>query len=231
MQADAVRAYTQALLQGTVTWVRLPRDQWPKHWHGMKDPVCRLRLALYGHPDAGTCWERHCESKLEVAGFRPVPNWAGCFVHKTLKAFLTVYVDDFKLAAAEKDAQTAWKLIRDQLQLEDPTPLDRYLGCNHCLIERPLDKATKIPGRTLPRLSEDCRNGEPLPAKKIVRGLRYDMVSFVDQCVDSYKQLAGPDTKPLQKVTTPFLDESTVWAPPHLINPPACSGTWPSRSL
>ena len=41
------------------------------------------------------------------------------------------------------------------------------------------------------------------------------MVSFVDQRVDSYKQLAGPDTKPLQKVTTPFLDESTAWAPPE----------------
>ena len=61
MQADAVRAYTQALLRGTTTWIRLPRDQWPKHWHGMKDPVCRLKLALYGHPDAGTCWETHCE--------------------------------------------------------------------------------------------------------------------------------------------------------------------------
>ena len=57
MQADAVRAYTQALLRGTITWIRLPREQWPAHWHNMKDPVCRLRLALYGHPDAGTCWE------------------------------------------------------------------------------------------------------------------------------------------------------------------------------
>ena len=61
MQADAVRAYTQALLRGTTTWIRLPREQWPANWHGMRDPVCRLRLALYGHPDAGTCWEKHCE--------------------------------------------------------------------------------------------------------------------------------------------------------------------------
>ena len=41
------------------------------------------------------------------------------------------------------------------------------------------------------------------------------MVSFVDQCVDSYKSLAGPDTKPLQRVSTPFLDESTARIPPE----------------
>ena len=104
-QADAVRAYTQALLKGTETWVRLPRDQWPKHWHSMKDPVCRLRLALYGHPDAGTCWEKHCEDRLKEVGFKPITNWPGCFVHKELQAFLTVYVDDFKVASAEKHAE------------------------------------------------------------------------------------------------------------------------------
>ena len=29
-QADAEQAYTRAELDGTPTWVRLPRDQWPK---------------------------------------------------------------------------------------------------------------------------------------------------------------------------------------------------------
>ena len=35
------------------------------------------------------------------------------------------------------------------------------------------------------------------------------------QCVDAYKSLAGPDAKPMQKVSTPFLDESTAWTPPE----------------
>ena len=52
-QADARQAYTQALFTGIETWVRLPRNRWPKEWKGMKDPVCPLRLALYGHPDSG----------------------------------------------------------------------------------------------------------------------------------------------------------------------------------
>ena len=29
-QADSVRAYTQALLKRALTWVSLPKDQWPK---------------------------------------------------------------------------------------------------------------------------------------------------------------------------------------------------------
>ena len=168
---------------------------------------------------------KRCDERLGVAGFCPVPNWPGCYVHKKLHAFLTVYVDDFKLACSERHAENAWKAIRGQLQLEDPTPLERYLGCEHIEETGFLIDHTKAPGQTLPRLSEDLRDKKllpgsgheekPLPKKAQVRALHYDMVSFVDQCVDAYRSLAGPDTKPLQKVATPFLDESTAWAPPE----------------
>ena len=57
--AAHAQAYTQAKLEGTETWVRLPVHEWPKAWEGMRDPVCRLRLALYGHPDSGGGWEEH----------------------------------------------------------------------------------------------------------------------------------------------------------------------------
>ena len=40
------------------------------------------------------------------------------------------------------------------------------------------------------------------------------MSSFVMQCVEAYQNLAGPTAKPLQRVSTPFLDESTAWQPP-----------------
>ena len=53
--ADAVRAYPQAPLMGTETWVRLPRDKQPASWAKFRDPVCLLKRALYGHPDAGSC--------------------------------------------------------------------------------------------------------------------------------------------------------------------------------
>ena len=82
MQADATQAYTQSELGGTPTWVRLPKEEWPPAWRGMIDPVCPLRLALYGHPDAGGYWEKHCEKHLKEAGFESIPAWPSCFWHK-----------------------------------------------------------------------------------------------------------------------------------------------------
>ena len=52
-QADAQQAYTQAKLEGIPTWVSLPKEAWPSAWSEYRNPVCPLRLALYGHPDAG----------------------------------------------------------------------------------------------------------------------------------------------------------------------------------
>ena len=65
-QADAKQAYTQAKMSSPdETCVRLPREAWPKAWEGMRDPVCPLELALYGHPESGGYWEQHAE---EVCG-------------------------------------------------------------------------------------------------------------------------------------------------------------------
>eukprot|EP00971_Amphidinium_carterae_P011337 223310-Amphidinium_carterae.1 len=75
MASDAEMAYIQATLQGIKTWVRLPKDQWPASWRRMRDPVCPLVRALYGHPDAGGYWERHYEKQVRSVGFVPVPEW------------------------------------------------------------------------------------------------------------------------------------------------------------
>ena len=91
-QADAEAAYTQCELKGTETWVRLPEDRWPREWfHNIggktvcryKDPVCRLRKALYGHPGAGTYWEMHAEAHLKSVGFTKIHDWRSCLFHPT----------------------------------------------------------------------------------------------------------------------------------------------------
>ena len=68
-QSDAEQAYTQALLQGNETWIFFPRSQWPESWKDFKNPVCKLRLALYGHPLSGAFWEKHCDERLRKIGF------------------------------------------------------------------------------------------------------------------------------------------------------------------
>ena len=54
--------------------------------------LCPLILSLYGHPDAGGYWEKHCETHLGKVGFTPIPEWRSCFWHDELNLMLTVYV-------------------------------------------------------------------------------------------------------------------------------------------
>ena len=77
--ADADQAYTQSYLDSPIkTWVSIPEEQWPQEWkdRGMRDPVCPLILALYGHPDSGGFWEKHCEAHVFSFGFRTCPRLA-----------------------------------------------------------------------------------------------------------------------------------------------------------
>ena len=143
-QADGKQAYTQTTLKGTETWVRLPKDRWPKEWHGKyKDPVVRLHLALYGHPDSGGFWEQHCEKMLGEVGFQLVfpAAWPSVFFHPTLKLLLAVYVDDFKMSGPSDSMKKGWELISSKIDMDAPTPMGRYLGCEHHSQSSPLGRA------------------------------------------------------------------------------------------
>ena len=133
-QADGKQAYTQTTLKGKETWVRLPPDRWPSEWKGKyKDPVVRLTLALYGHPDSGGFWELHCEKMLGGVGFQLVfpAAWPSVFFHPQLRLLLAVYVDDFKMAGPKANMQKGWELISSKIDMDSPSPIGRYLGCEH----------------------------------------------------------------------------------------------------
>ncbi|CAE7357742.1 GIP, partial [Symbiodinium pilosum] len=132
-QGDAKQAYTQALFDGVETWVRLPRNRWPKEWDGMNDPVCPLRLALYGHPDSRGLWERHCQQELEKVGWTAVlPEiWQSVFYHAELDLLLVIYVDDFKMAGPEGNLDKGWETINSVIDMDPAELFGRYFGCNH----------------------------------------------------------------------------------------------------
>ena len=108
--ADAVSDYTQVKMEGAPKlvknpksecpdiWIRLPRHEWPKSWSSMEDPVVPLERNLHGHPWAGLLWERYFEKILLSHGWEKVSNWECLFVHREKGLFLSVYVDDIKLA-------------------------------------------------------------------------------------------------------------------------------------
>ena len=101
-----------------------PEAREGKKWNKYEKPVARLVLALYGHPDSGTCWERHCDTHLRKVGSKLVSEvWSSCNFHDKLMLLLVIYVDDFKLAGPRENLSEGWKIIQAGLQMEQPTPL------------------------------------------------------------------------------------------------------------
>ena len=64
-------------------------------------------------------------------GWEKVPNWECLFVHREKGLFLSVYVDDIKLAGKKQNLNPMWKVLNKEVDLAEPTSfLDHvYLGC------------------------------------------------------------------------------------------------------
>ena len=101
-------------------WIRLPRHKWTKSWSSMEDPVVPLERNLYGHPLAGLLWERQLEKILLKHGREKIPNWECLFVHREKGLFLSVYVDDIKLAGWENQHLSwimyTWAALKDNVK-------------------------------------------------------------------------------------------------------------------
>ena len=114
-------------------WIPPPRHKWPKSWSSMEDPVVPLERNLYGHPWAGLLWERLFEKVPLEHVWEKVPNWKCLFVNREKEKglFLSVYVDDRKLARKKQNIDPMWKTLMKDVDLGDPTSfLDHvYLGC------------------------------------------------------------------------------------------------------
>ena len=105
-----------------------------------------------------------------------------------LKLLLVVYVDDLKLAGPEGNLVEGWKMLRSLLNIEPETDLGMYLGCTLRKGESRLKDGTRVSTMT------------------------YDMESFLEQCIERYKEVAGKDVV-LKSVATPSLPEDTKQHP------------------
>ena len=155
----------------------------------MTDPVCPLVLALYGHPDSGGYWEKHCDRHLSKVGFNKVPGWDSCYVQPNLKLFLIVYVDDFKLSGPKASVEEGWKLISSGIEMDPPTASGKYLGCGHIRMDpaRPLEEQFES---EIGKSHGGC-------------ALVYDMESFMDAAVVTFCELTGKTRSELKRAPTP----------------------------
>ena len=75
-------------------------------------------------------WQQF-EKILLKHGWEKIPNWECLFVHREKGLFLSVYVDDIKLAGKKQNLDPMWKVLNKEVDLGEPTSfLDHaYLGC------------------------------------------------------------------------------------------------------
>ena len=141
--ADAIRAYVQSLLKSTrETWVVIPYELWPKDgsWQkqgfqrsGGQRPCCKLKKALYGHPESGAHWEEHLTKAIRLVGGEPVPEHKSTFWFPKERQMLTVYVDDLLLSGPIGSQKSVWDRLRKHVTIEDPETVERFLGRTHIL--------------------------------------------------------------------------------------------------
>ena len=182
---DARQAYLQSRIDTPdrpATWVRLPKAWWLASWHGLyRDPVCRLRLALYGHPGSGALRDKHLSTILTRLRWVRQDAHPGLWLHTATGAILTVYVDDLMLAARLRDGADLWGSLASLEKVvefgEQPTPIEKFLGGIHnfytldgitpltvnmkaflfSAVQRYIDeiKVTSLPHVRLPYITED----------------------------------------------------------------------------
>ena len=109
-------------------WIRLKR---PKSWSSMEDPVVPLERNPYGHPLAGLLWERQFEQVLLQHGWEKSSKLGTLVRYREKGLFLSVYVDDTKLAGKKQNMNFMSKILMKDVDLGEPTSfLDHvYLGC------------------------------------------------------------------------------------------------------
>ena len=178
-QSDCVKAYVQALMRGTPTYVRLPKAWWPSHWVGrFVDPVCKLLRALYGHPDAGNSWADKITEELVRMDFVEVEGWNAVFVLHVSEVHVIVfvlYVDDLIMAGSGRIEEIIAK-VRENIRMDDPSNMQKYLGVVHHIASREA-------------------HGERIT--EVV----FDMESYFKSAIEDYLELSG--TK-LSKAASPY---------------------------
>ena len=75
--------------------------------------------------------ERQFENILLKYGWEKVSNWECLSVNRQKGLFLSVYVDDIKMAGKKQNINPMWKVLNKEVDLGEPTScLDHvYLGC------------------------------------------------------------------------------------------------------
>ena len=126
------------------------------------------------------------------------------FLHRKLQLFLSVYVDETKMAGTTQNMPKMWATLQKQVELEDPaSPLDQvYLGCtqragevsNRIVMEK--DKLFSKLIITSTDVKTKMKNSKDITAWSC------DMQCPTQNCVERFCELAQKTVHQLHEVCT-----------------------------
>ena len=142
-------------------------------------------------------------------GWEKVSNWECLFVHCEKGLFLSVHVDDIKLAGKKQNLEPMWKLLNKEVDLGEPTSfLDHEnLGCTQRQCQTSKDTVDNY--RTMFDSRIFAGRTEKLPCSEnlSISSWSYDMAGHAKKCVERYCGLANKTTQQLYNVSIPCIDD------------------------
>ena len=154
-------------------------------------------------------WESSIETRLGK-----VLNWECPFVKRAKGLFLSVYVDDIKLAGKKENIEPTRKILLKDVDLAEPTSfLDHvYLGCTQRECQISKNFVDNYREMSESRISSGAKEKLPTrasgkPDAETISSWSYDMEGHAKKCVERYCELANKTTQQLFKVATPCMDD------------------------
>ena len=129
-------------------------------------------------------------------------------IHGEKGLFLSVFVDEIKLAGKKQNINPMWKVSNKEVDLGEPTSfLDHvFLGCTQRQCEISKDIVDNYRTMFESRISAGTTEKIPCSENLRISSWSYDMEGHAKKCVERYCELASKTTQQLYKVSTPCID-------------------------
>ena len=153
--------------------------------------------------------KKQFEKILLKYDWEKVSNWECLFVHREEGLFLSVYVDDIRLAGKKQNINPMWKVLNKEVDLGEPTSfLDHvHLGCTQRQCEISKDIVDIYRTMFESRISAGGEEKLPFPQNLRISSWSCDMEGHAKKWVERYCELANKTTQQLYKVSTPCIDD------------------------
>ena len=138
-----------------------------------------------------------------------------CFANRAKRLFLSVYVDDIKMAGKIENMKPTWKTLMKDVDLGEPTSfLDHVcLSCTQreCQISKDIEDnfrsmfESRISAGATEKLSQTKATLKP--DAETISSWSWDMEGHAKRCVERYCEFANRTTEQLYKVATPCMND------------------------